>query len=455
MPKQRVLFICTDCGTEHTKWQGQCSACKSWNSFRELKSQKNESHGLQREPRRAVKLSEVAVKKLSRLSSGQIEFDRVLGGGLVPGSVVLISGNPGAGKSTLLTQVSSFVSGTGAVLYVAGEESLAQVAIRASRLSLPVENLDIVDETSCERLISIWKELAPSVVIVDSIQVMFTENSDSSPGGVNQVRESASLLINQAKVSNTVLILVGHVTKEGSLAGPRTLEHMIDAFISLEGESDSKFRLLRSIKNRFGPVNELGVFAMTERGLKEIKNPSSIFLSRSPELKPGSAVMVVWEGTRPLLLEIQALVDESVLGQARRVVVGLEQNRLAMLLAILNRHGGLQVADQDVFVNAVGGIRISETSSDLALLASVISSFRNWVLPQDLVIFGEVGLSGEIRPVPNGQERIREAFKHGFKTAIIPDGNRPNKLINKSLRTIPVKNLGEVIANLETLSSTN
>ena len=373
----------------------------------------------------------------------------------MPGSVVLISGNPGAGKSTLLTQVSSFVSGTGPVLYVAGEESLAQVAIRASRLGLPVENLDIVSETSCERLISIWQELAPNVVIVDSIQVMFTENSDSSPGGVNQVRESASILINQAKVSNTVLILVGHVTKEGSLAGPRTLEHMIDAFISLEGQSDSKFRLLRSIKNRFGPVNELGVFAMTEKGLREIKNPSSIFLSRSPELKPGSVVMVVWEGTRPLLLEIQALVDESVLGQARRVVVGLEQNRLAMLLAILNRHGGLQVADQDVFVNAVGGIRISETSSDLALLASVISSFRNWILPQDLVIFGEVGLSGEIRPVPNGQERIREAFKHGFKTAIIPHGNRPSKLIDKSIKTIPVKDLSEMIANLETLSSTN
>ena len=259
---------------------------------------------------------------------------------------------------------------------------MAQVAIRASRLGLPVEKLDIVSETSCERLISIWQELAPNVVIVDSIQVMFTENSDSSPGGVNQVRESASKLINQAKVSNTVLILVGHVTKEGSLAGPRTLEHMIDAFISLEGQSDSKFRLLRSIKNRIGPVYDLGVFSMTEKGLLEIKNPSSIFLSRSSELKPGSVVMVVWEGTRPLLLEIQALVDGSVLGQARRVVVGLEQNRLAMLLAILNRHGGLQVADQDVFVNAVGGIRISETSSDLALLASVISSFRNWILPR-------------------------------------------------------------------------
>ncbi len=455
MPKQRVLFVCDDCGAEYTKWQGQCSACKSWNSLSEVKASKGLARGSQGELQKVVKLSEVAVKKLPRLGSGKIEFDRVLGGGLVPGSVVLISGNPGAGKSTLLTQVSSFMSETGPVLYVAGEESLAQVAIRASRLGLPVENLDIVSETSCERLISIWRELTPNVVIIDSIQVMFTENSDSSPGGVNQVRESASMLIHQAKISNTVLILVGHVTKEGSLAGPRTLEHMIDAFISLEGQSDSKFRMLRSIKNRFGPVNELGVFAMTEKGLREVKNPSSIFLSRSPELKSGSVVMVVWEGTRPLLLEIQALVDESVLGQARRVVVGLEQNRLAMLLAILHRHGGLQVADQDVFVNAVGGIRITETSSDLALLASVISSFRNWVLPHDLVIFGEVGLSGEIRPVPNGQERIKEAFKHGFKIAVVPHGNRPSKLSDKSISIIAVKNLTEVITHLESLSSTN
>ena len=316
--------MCADCGTEYTKWQGQCSACKSWNSLREIKSTRVESRGLQGEPQRAVKLSEVAVQKLSRLSSGQSEFDRVLGGGLVPGSVVLISGNPGRVKVRFNSSFKFCFWNRSCFICCRGE-SLAQVAIRASRLGLPVENLDIVSETSCERLISIWRELAPNVVIVDSIQVMFTENSDSSPGGVNQVRESASMLINQAKVSNTVLILVGHVTKEGSLAGPRTLEHMIDAFISLEGQSDSKFRLLRSIKNRFGPVNELGVFGNDEKGLREDKNPSSIFLSRSPELKPGSVVMVVWEGTRPLLLEIQALVDESVLGQARRVVVGLEQ----------------------------------------------------------------------------------------------------------------------------------
>jgi DNA repair protein RadA/Sms len=381
LPKQRVLFLCAECGAEHTKWQGQCSACKSWNSLSESKASNRVPRGPQGELQQVVKLSEVAVKKLPRLNSGQTEFDRVLGGGLVPGSVVLISGNPGAGKSTLLTQVSSFMSETGPVLYVAGEESLAQVAIRASRLGLPVENLDIVSETSCERLISIWRELTPNVVIVDSIQVMFTENSDSSPGGVNQVRESASMLIQQAKSSNTILILVGHVTKEGSLAGPRTLEHMIDAFISLEGQSDSKFRLLRSIKNRFGPVNELGVFAMTEKGLREIKNPSSIFLSRSQELKPGSVVMVVWEGTRPLLLEIQALVDESVLGQARRVVVGLEQNRLVMLLAILHRHGGLQVADQDVFVNAVGGIRIGDFIIQKLGSTSRFSNFwRGWLI---------------------------------------------------------------------------
>ncbi|MBA59300.1 MAG: DNA repair protein RadA [Gammaproteobacteria bacterium] len=452
MVKRKELFGCAECGTEYRKWQGQCLACKAWNSLKEIEVSREKFSGFSGKLERPKKLSEVSIEELPRIRTGISEFDRVLGGGLVPGSVVLISGNPGAGKSTLLTQVSSFLSGAGTTLYATGEESLAQIAIRAKRLNLPVENLDIVSETSCERLISIWKEYNPKVLVVDSIQVIYTESSDSSPGGVNQVRESAAKLIHEAKASNTVLILVGHVTKEGTLAGPRTLEHMIDTFISLDGQSDSKFRLLRSIKNRFGPVNELGVFAMTDTGLIEVKNPSSIFLSRSSEIKSGSVVMVVWEGTRPILLEVQALVDDCVLGQPRRVAVGLEQNRLSMLLAILHRHGGLQVADQDVFVNAVGGIRVVETSSDLALLSAVISSNRNWILPNDLVVFGEVGLSGEVRPVPNGQERIKEAAKHGFQLAIVPEGNRPKSSTEKTLKVIPVKDLNELICNLEKLA---
>ncbi|MCS5571722.1 MAG: DNA repair protein RadA, partial [Pseudomonadales bacterium] len=290
------------------------------------------------------------------------------------------------------------------------------------------------------RLLAAWNELKPQVVVIDSIQVMHCEDVESAPGGVAQVRESAAALIRQAKQTGTILFLVGHVTKDGNLAGPRILEHIIDTFIMLEGDGDTRYRTLRSVKNRFGAINELGVFAMTDKGMQEVSNPSAIFLSRSVEATPGSVVMVVWEGTRPLLLEVQALVDESALGNPRRVAVGFDQNRLSMLLAILHRHGGLQVGDQDVFVNAVGGIRVEETSSDLALILAVVSSFRNRPLPAELVCFGEVGLSGEIRPVPNGQERLREAAKHGFKVAIVPEGNRPKTAIDgleiKAVKTL-------------------
>jgi len=389
-------------------------------------------------------LGEVSAQDVPRLATGSGEFDRVLGGGLVPGSAVLISGSPGAGKSTLLIQTLCKLAEQHAALYITGEESLAQIAMRARRLQLPVDKLNVMAQTNVEAICATWDEMKPKLIVIDSIQVMYMDGVESAPGGVAQVRESASMLIQHAKRTDTILLLVGHVTKEGNLAGPRVLEHMIDCFVMLEGENDSRYRTLRASKNRFGAVNELGIFAMTEKGLAEVSNPSAIFLSRGEEAAPGSIVMVVWEGTRPLLVEAQALVDASALGNPRRVAVGFEQNRLAMLLAVLHRHGGLQVGDQDVFVNAVGGIRVTETSSDLALLLAVVSSFRDKALPMDLICFGEVGLSGEIRPVPNGQDRLREAAKHGFRHAIVPKANLPKQPI-KGMQITGVNKLQEAL----------
>ncbi|MBL6690193.1 MAG: DNA repair protein RadA [Pseudomonadales bacterium] len=446
MAKSKTVYVCNDCGAEYAKWQGQCNECKAWNTLTSLSvdtgSAQRAGYSGQLEPPR--KLSEVSAEELPRIETGIGELDRVLGGGLVQGSVILISGNPGAGKSTLLVQVMCQLAAKYRALYVTGEESLSQVAMRARRLGLPMDDLEIMSETSCERLIAQWNDMKPDLVVVDSIQVMHTSLNESSPGGVAQVRESAAQLIRQAKTTGTVLFLVGHVTKEGSLAGPRILEHMIDTFVMLDGDGDSRFRTLRSAKNRFGAINELGVFAMTDKGMQEVSNPSAIFLSKSVEPTSGSIVMVVWEGTRPLLLEAQALVDSSALGNPRRVAVGFEHNRLSMLLAILHRHGGMQVGDQDVFVNAVGGIRVEETSSDLALILAVVSSFRDRPLPPDLVCFGEVGLSGEIRPVPNGQERLREATKHGFRYAIVPEGNKPKQVID-GIKVIAVRKLSEAL----------
>jgi DNA repair protein RadA/Sms len=320
--------------------------------------------------------------------------------------------------------------------------------MRAKRLQLPLEKLQVMSQTNVEAICATWDELKPRLLVIDSIQVMHLDDVESAPGGVAQVRESASMLIQQAKKTGTILLIVGHVTKDGNIAGPRVLEHMIDCFVMLEGENDSRYRTLRGSKNRFGAVNELGIFAMTERGLIEVSNPSAIFLSRGEEPTPGSIVMAVWEGTRPLLVEAQALVDESALGNPRRVAVGFEQNRLAMLLAVLHRHGGLQVGDQDVFVNAVGGIRVAETSSDLALLLAIVSSFRNRALPADMICFGEVGLSGEIRPVPNGQERLREAAKHGFARAVVPKGNLPKQPI-PGMSVIGVGKLSDALDAIE------
>ena len=448
MAKSKTVYVCSDCGSEYAKWQGQCGDCKAWNTMTRLSiedtARSARKQGFAGQLAAASILGEVSAQDVPRLATGSGEFDRVLGGGLVPGSAVLISGSPGAGKSTLLIQTLCKLAEQHSALYVTGEESLAQIAMRARRLQLPVDKLNVMAQTNVEAICATWDEMKPKLIVIDSIQVMYMDGVESAPGGVAQVRESASMLIQHAKRTDTILLLVGHVTKEGNLAGPRVLEHMIDCFVMLEGENDSRYRTLRASKNRFGAVNELGIFAMTEKGLAEVSNPSAIFLSRGEEAAPGSIVMVVWEGTRPLLVEAPALVDASALGNPRRVAVGFEQNRLAMLLAVLHRHGGLQVGDQDVFVNAVGGIRVTETSSDLALLLAVVSSFRDKALPMDLICFGEVGLSGEIRPVPNGQDRLREAAKHGFRHAIVPKANLPKQPI-KGMQITGVSKLQEAL----------
>jgi DNA repair protein RadA/Sms len=452
MAKNKTAFVCDDCGADYTKWQGQCTECGAWNSLKEVRlapaGSRSGGEGLKgysgTVESRIQTLQDVSLAEVPRFTSTLGEFDRVLGGGFVPGSVVLVGGHPGAGKSTLLLQSLCKLSQSHKALYVTGEESLQQVAMRAKRLGLPMDRLQVLAETNVESIVGLAQQVSPGVMVVDSIQVVHLSDITSAPGSVSQVRECAAVLTRFAKQTGTVLILVGHVTKEGALAGPKVLEHIIDCSIMLEGGHDSRFRTLRGHKNRFGAVNELGVFAMTEQGMKEVPNPSAIFLQRADEIAPGSVVMATWEATRPLLVEIQALVDSSF-GNPRRVAVGMEQNRLAMLLAVLHRHGGLMLGDQDVFVNAVGGVKIMEPSADLALLFALVSSFRDIALPRELVVFGEVGLSGEIRPVPSGQERLREAAKHGFKRAIVPAANTTKEKI-PGLEVVPVKKIDEALA---------
>ena len=464
MSKVKTQYSCQQCGTIHPKWSGQCSDCGEWNSLIESKAEAVSTHrakagikagGYAGQASTVTKLNQISMARETRLSTGISEFDRVLGGGLVTGSVVLIGGDPGIGKSTILLQTmthmaehvgdatSHATSNANRALYVTGEESLSQVALRAQRLDLPTHQLSVMAETCVETICATLAQEKPAVAVLDSIQTLYTESLQSAPGGVAQIRESAALLTRFAKNSGTALFLVGHVTKEGALAGPRVLEHMVDCVLYFEGESDSRFRMIRAVKNRFGAVNELGVFAMTDRGLREVPNPSAIFLSRYDEAIPGSIVMVSREGTRPLLVEVQALVDDAH-GQPRRVALGLDQNRLAMLLAVMHRHGGVQTTGQDVFVNVVGGVKVLETGSDLAVLLAVASSLCGKALPQHLAVFGEVGLSGEIRPVPNGQERLREAVKHGFKTAIVPRANLPPQPI-KGLHVIAAGRLHEAL----------
>lgn len=448
--KVKTRFVCQQCAASVSQWSGQCSHCGAWNALIE--------EGMPVAPRGAkignyanqrsmvTPIESVVMQQEIRTDTGLSELNRVLGGGLVEGSVVLIGGDPGIGKSTLLLQTVVHLSKSARVLYVTGEESLQQVAMRAKRLSLFADGLNLLAETHVETIIDHATKEKPRVMVIDSIQTMFTDSITSAPGGVGQVRESAAQLVRFAKMTHTAIFLVGHVTKEGALAGPRVLEHMVDCVLYFEGQSDNRFRLMRAMKNRFGAVNELGVFAMTDRGLKEVANPSAIFLSKQPEPMPGSAVMVTWEGSRPMLVEVQALVDETHGQQARRLTSGLEHQRLAILLAVLHRHGGIVTHDQDVFINVVGGVKVSETASDLALLAAVYSSLRNRVIPTDTIVFGEVGLAGEIRPVQCGQERLKEALKHGFKTAIVPQANAPKSMMG--LEVIAVKHIQDMLERL-------
>ena len=449
MAKPITQFICGQCGTVHKKWIGRCDGCGEWNTIVEEAplSAGPAKSGLGAGKGRKMALMDLASQEAPppRHPSGLAELDRVLGGGLVPASALLLGGDPGIGKSTLLLQAAASFAAKGlSVVYVSGEEASAQVRMRAQRLGLGAAPMALAAETNLRDILTTLDETRPDLVIIDSIQTMWLDTVDSAPGSVSQVRAAAHELVTFAKRRGVSVILVGHVTKDGSLAGPKVLEHMIDCSILLEGDHDSRYRTLRGQKNRFGAVNELGIFAMTDVGLREVSNPSAIFLDRSEHTAPGTTVVVVWEGTRPLLVEIQALVDDSSLGNPRRVTVGFEQNRLAMLLAVLHRHGGIHVGDQDVFANVVGGVRVMETSADLALLLAVVSSLRNRALPRDWVVLGEVGLSGEIRPVASGQERLAEAAKHGFKVAIVPKSNAPKKHI-PNLKVIPVARLSEAL----------
>lgn len=457
MAKAKVAFVCGDCGAEHSKWQGQCASCGQWNTLREfiLPTTRAQHAGYTGEAPRSSRLDDIETTTGKRIASGFEELDRVLGGGFVAGSVVLIGGDPGAGKSTLLLQVSTVLEGVGnaRVLYVSGEESLGQIADRARRLGLETGNLAVASEVQVERIAELVQTERPALVVVDSIQVMQVATSDSLPGSVTQVRESAAELVRLAKQSDIAVVLVGHVTKEGNLAGPKVLEHMIDCYMMLDAPAGSRYRTLRSLKNRFGAVNELGVFAMTDAGMKQVSNPSAIFLQRPEAMAPGSVVTVTWEGTRPLLVEIQALVDAVQGGYPRRVAVGLDAQRLAMHLAVLHRHCGVSLADQDVFANVVGGVRIAETGADLALIVAAMSSFRSRVLPRDLVVFGELGLTGEVRPVPNGEGRLREAAKHGFTQAIVPHANRPRQAI-PGIETHPVGSLSQTLGVVSGLPET-
>lgn len=447
MAKAKTVYTCTECGGQVAKWQGQCPACGAWNTLVETIAEMvpvgrfaslAQRSGLQQ-------LSEVEAAEMPRHPTGIVEFDRVLGGGLVPGSVVLIGGDPGIGKSTLLLQTLCHIGGRQKVVYVSGEESAQQIAMRAKRLMLDARPLALLTEISLEAILAILRTHKPEVAVIDSIQTLYSDTLQSAPGSVAQVRECSAQLTRLAKQLGITVILVGHVTKEGALAGPRVLEHIVDTVLYFEGDPNSSFRLIRAFKNRFGAVNELGVFAMTEKGLREVANPSALFLSHHAEQVAGSCITVTQEGTRPLLVEVQALVDEAHAPNPRRLSVGLEQNRLAMLLAALHRHAGVACFDQDVFVNAVGGVHIGEPAADLAVLLAIVSSLQSQPLPSKLVVFGEVGLAGEVRPVQRGQERLKEAAKLGFSQAIVPKANQPKQPI-KGIEVFGVARLEQALA---------
>lgn len=447
MAKPKLTFCCQTCGTLYPKWTGQCSGCNEWNTILEEIRTKPEStryQGFAGVESVMTRMADVTLHDDIRLSSGSQELDRVLGGGIIMGSAILIGGDPGIGKSTILLQTIAHLSQELKTLYVTGEESPQQITLRARRLGLPENHLWLLAETHVENILNHVQKEKPRVLVIDSIQTMHTSLLSSAPGSVGQVRESAMQLVSYAKQHGTALFIVGHVTKEGHLAGPRVLEHMVDAVLYFEGEQDNRYRMIRAVKNRFGAVNELGIFAMTDKGLKEVSHPSAIFLSRYAQPVSGSIVTATKEGSRPLLVEVQALVDQSHTGNPRRLAVGLETQRLSMLLAILHRHSGIMTHSMDVFLNVVGGLQILEPAADLPVLFAILSSLRNKPLSQELLVFGELGLAGEIRPVPGGQERLKEAAKHGFKTAVVPHGNLVKKTVD-GMQLHAVQSLKEAI----------
>jgi len=449
--KSKTIYTCTECGGQSPKWQGQCPHCSGWNTLVETIAEgpSVNRYAALAQTAEIQSLAEVEAVDVPRQPTGIAEFDRVLGGGLVRGGVVLIGGDPGIGKSTLLLQALCHIGGECKTLYVSGEESAQQIALRAKRLSLDATSVHLLAEISLEKISAALSSHKPDVAVIDSIQTLYSEALQSAPGSVAQVRECAAQLTRIAKQTGITIILVGHVTKEGTLAGPRVLEHIVDTVLYFEGDQNSSFRLVRAFKNRFGAVNELGVFAMTEKGLREVSNPSALFLSHHDQEVAGSCVMVTQEGTRPLLVEIQALVDEAHAPNPKRLSVGLEQNRLAMLLAVLHRHAGVACFDQDVFVNAVGGVRITEPAADLAVLMAIVSSLKNKPLNNKLIVFGEVGLAGEVRPVQRGLERLKEAAKLGFTHAIIPKANQPKQAI-AGMQVTAVERVEQAMAALRT-----
>ena len=455
MARERAVHVCQACGGQQPKWSGQCPDCGAWNTLTEQARAAPPARPARggyagAAASRVQSAAEVDVEPIAHTPTGIGELDRALGGGLVPGGVTLIGGDPGIGKSTLLLQALVQLAGDAGLkpLYVTGEESLQQVIMRARRLALDTSGLRLLAEISVERILALAAVERPNVIVIDSVQTVYTDTLQSAPGSVAQVRESAAQLVRFAKETGVTLFLVGHVTKEGAIAGPRVLEHMVDSVLYFESEGDSRFRVVRAIKNRFGAANEIGIFAMTEKGLREVANPSAIFLSRQDEDVPGSVVLVTREGTRPLLVEVQALLDEAMASHPRRVTVGLDPNRLAMLLAILSRHGGVSAHHQDVFVNVVGGVRVNETGADLAVLLAVVSSLRGRPVARDTVVFGEVGLAGEIRPVPAGEQRLRDAAKHGFRRAIVPRANAPKRGID-GLEIVSVTRLQQALEQVE------
>lgn len=450
MAKQKTVFICQECGATSPRWQGQCHSCNQWNTFVEEivpdpKKTPKARAGFAGSTSKATALANIKGKEYSRTTTGISEFDRVLGGGIVRGSVTLVGGDPGIGKSSILLQIMSFLSLSKKVLYVSGEESLEQIALRAERLNLPKDNLLVMCETNIEQIASYIVEHKPDTVVIDSIQTMYNPEISSMVGGVSQVRESTAYITQIAKQHEISIFLVGHVTKSGEVAGPRVLEHIVDAVIFIESQDNGRYRMMRALKNRFGAVNEIGVFAMTDKGMQEVKNPSAIFLNNGRTNLIGSVIVSVWEGTRPLLVELQSLVvDKNINQPPRRLCVGIDSNRLAMILAVIQRYMHLDLYDKDVFLNVVGGIKISETSIDLALILIIYSSIKEIEIPHDMLIMGEVGLSGEIRPIPYGIERINEAKKHGFKKIIVPQANTSKSLKTEGIEIIGITNLNQI-----------